>query len=83
VGRVRYSCLKEAAGGGYLWKLNVVGVMRKASGRGSGIKKRAGRIGVVVVCVGLGREFEARLETGSWFGGKQGAPRWQVIRGTG
>ena len=63
--------------------MNVVGVMRKASGRRSGIKKRAGRIGVVVVCVGLGREFEARLETGSWFGGKQGAPRWQVIRGTG
>ncbi len=69
--------------GRYLCKLNGVGVMRKASGRGIGTKKRAGRIGVVVVCVGLGREFEARLETGSWFGGMKGAPRRQVVRGIG
>ena len=41
------------------------------------------RIGLVVVCVGLGREFEARLEMGSWFGGEKGAPRRQVVRGTG
>jgi hypothetical protein len=38
---------------------------------------------VVVVCVGLGREFEARLETCSWFEGKKGAPRRQVVRRTG
>jgi hypothetical protein len=56
--------------------------MRKDSGRSSGAKKRAGRISLVVVCVGSGREFEARLETGSWFGGKKGAPRRQVGRGT-
>ena len=62
--------------------MNGVGVMTKASGRDGGAKKRAGRIGVVVVCVGSGREFEARLETGSWFGGKKGAPRGQVVRGT-
>jgi hypothetical protein len=42
--------------------LNGVGVKRTASGKGSGIDERAGRIGAVVVCVGLGREFEARLE---------------------
>ena len=69
--------------GRHLCKLNSVGVMRKASGRGSGANKRAGRIGLVVVCGGLGREFGARLETGSWFGGKKGTPRGQVVRGTG
>ena len=69
--------------GRQLCKLNGVGVMRKASGRGSGGNKREGRIGVVVVCVGLGREFEARLETCSWFEGKKGAPRRQVVRRTG
>jgi hypothetical protein len=62
--------------------LNGVGMMRKASGRGSEMKKRAERIGLVVVCVGLGREFGARLEMGSWFGGKKGTPRWQVAKGT-
>src|ERR1700730_5322204 len=80
-GRVRYSCLKEAAPvGWHLCKLNGVGVMRKDSRRSSGAKKRAGRISLVVVCVGSGREFEARVETGSWFGGKKGAPRRQVGR---
>jgi hypothetical protein len=69
--------------GRHLCKLNGVGVMRKASGRGSGAKKRAGRIGLVVVCVGSGQEFEVGLEMGSWFGGKKGAPRRQVVRGTG
>jgi hypothetical protein len=68
--------------GRHLCKLNGIGVMRKASGRGSGAKKRAGRIGLVVVCVGSGREFEARLEMGSWFGDKQDRPRRQVVRGT-
>ena len=63
--------------------MNGVGVMRKASGRGRGVKNREERIGVVVVCVGLGQEFEARLEMGSWFGGKKGTPRRQVVRGTG
>jgi hypothetical protein len=57
--------------------------MRKASGRGSGIKKRAGRIGVVGIYAGLGREFEGNLETGSWFGDEKSTRRWQVIRGTG
>jgi len=66
-----------------LCKLNGIGVMRKASGRGSGANKRAGRIVLVVVCVGSGREFEAGLEMGSWFGAKKGAPRRQVVRGTG
>jgi hypothetical protein len=57
--------------------------MRKASGRGRGVNNREERIGVVVVCVGSGQEFEARLEMGSWFGGKKGAPRRQVVRATG
>ena len=39
-------------------------------------------MGLVVVCVGSGREFEARWEMVSWFGGKKGAPRRQVVRGT-
>ena len=39
-------------------------------------------MGLVVVCVRSGREFEARWERGSWFGGKKGAPRRQVVRGT-
>ena len=51
--------------GRHLCKLNGVGVMRKGSGRGSGVNKRAGRIGLVVVRVGSRREFETRLETGS------------------
>ena len=62
--------------------MNGVGVMRKAVGRGSGVEERAGRIGVVVVWVGLGREFEARFEMGGWFWGKKGALRGQVVRGT-
>jgi hypothetical protein len=57
--------------------------MRKASGRGRGVKKRQERIGVLVVCVGLGQEFEASFEMVSWFGGKKGARRRQVVRGTG
>ena len=68
--------------GRHLCKLNVVEVMRKASGRGRGIKNREERIGVVVVCAGLGQEFEARFEMGSWFGGKKGAPPGQAVRGT-
>jgi hypothetical protein len=66
-----------------LCKLNGVGVMRKASGRGSAIKKRAGRIGVVGICAGLAREFEGNLKAGTWFRGKEGTRRRQVIRGTG
>jgi hypothetical protein len=57
--------------------------MRKASGRGRGVNNREERIGVVVVCVGLGQELEARFEMGKWFGGKKGARRRQVVRGTG
>jgi hypothetical protein len=34
-------------------------------------------MGLVVVCVRSGREFEARWESGSWFGGKKSAPRRQ------
>jgi hypothetical protein len=56
--------------------------MRKASGRGRGVKNREERIGVVVVCVGLGQEFEARLEMGSWFGGKKDIARRRAVRGT-
>ena len=63
--------------------MNGVWVMRKAWGRGREINNREGRIGVVVVCVGLGREFEVRFEMGSWFGGKKGARGRQVVRGTG
>ena len=62
--------------------MNGVGVMGKASGRGRGINNREERIGVVVVCVGLGQELEGRFEMGSWFGGKKGVPRRQVVRGT-
>jgi len=57
--------------------------MREASGRGRGVNNREERIDVVVVCVGLGQEFEARFEMGIWFGGKKGARRRQVVRGTG
>jgi hypothetical protein len=69
--------------GRHLCKLNGVGVMRKGWGRGRGVNKRAGRIGLVIVRVGSRREFETRLETGSWFRVKKGAPRRQVVRGTG
>jgi len=68
--------------GKHLCKFNGVGVRRKASSRGSGAKKSTRRMGLVVVCVGSGREFEARWEIGSWFGGKKGAPRRRVVRGT-
>jgi len=57
--------------------------MRTALGRGSGIKKRAGRIGVVGMCAGFGREFEGNLEMERWFGDKKGARGWPIIRGTG
>jgi len=30
----------------------------------------------------LGQELEGRFEMGSWFGGKKGVPRRQVVRGT-
>src|ERR1019366_7378809 len=46
--------------------------MRKAAARGSGANKSAVRIGLVVVCVGLGREFEERLGTGSLVWGQEG-----------
>jgi hypothetical protein len=65
--------------GRHLYKFKVVGVMRKASERGSGASKSACRIGWVVVCVGSGREFEARLETGGWIGSKKGAPRRERV----
>jgi len=61
--------------GRQLWKLNGVGVVRKASGRGREVSNREERIGVVAVWVGLGRELEARFEMGIWFGGKKGARR--------
>jgi hypothetical protein len=69
--------------GSHLCKLNGFGGMRKASGRGRGVKNREERIGVLVVCVGLGQELGARFEMGSRFGGKKGARRRQVVRGTG
>ena len=34
------------------------------------------------VCVWWERDFGSRLGTDSWFGGKQGAPRLRVVRGT-
>src|ERR1035437_1024300 len=60
--------------GKHLCKFNGVGYMRKAAARGSGANKSAVRIGLVVVCVGLGREFEARLGTGSLVWGREGRP---------
>jgi hypothetical protein len=59
--------------------------MRKASGRGSGANKKAGRLGLVVVCVGSGQEFEASLEMGSWVGGRTTAAGGQRhrVRGIG
>jgi hypothetical protein len=61
---------------------NGFGVRRKSPGAGAGVNRSAGGIGLVVVCVGLGRYFEPRLETGRWFGAKKGAPRRLVVRRT-
>ncbi len=61
--------------GRHLCKLNGVGVMRKALGIGGGANQRTGRIGSIVVCVGLEQEFEPRLETDRLAGGNKGAPR--------
>src|ERR1019366_1950918 len=58
--------------GKHLCKFNGVGYMRKAAARGSGANKSAVRIGFEVVCVVLGREFEARLGTGSLVWGQEG-----------
>ena len=44
--------------------MNGVGVMRKGSGRGRGVKNREERIGVVVVCVELGQELEVAERIG-------------------
>ena len=44
--------------------------------------KKTGKIDLVVVCMGSRREFEARLEMGSWFGGKQDTLLREVVRGT-
>ena len=74
-GRIRYSCLKEAAGEGALCKFNLVAVMRRGWGIGGGANRSAGRIGWIVVCV---RKFEAR----SLVSGTKGAPRLQVVEGT-
>jgi hypothetical protein len=68
--------------GGIYGNLNGVGVMRKGWEIGGRVSKSAGRIGPVVVCVGLGRKFEARLEAVSGFGGRKSAPRGQMERGT-
>lgn len=70
--------MKEAAGRKRLCKFNGVGVMRKASGIGGGANRSAGGIGSIVVCVGLEREFESRLERDRLFGGKKGVPHQQV-----
>jgi hypothetical protein len=40
--------------GRHLCKLNGAGVMRKAGGRGSKVDEGADRIGLVIVCLGLG-----------------------------
>jgi hypothetical protein len=56
-GRVRYSCLKEAAVRKRLCKFNGVVVMRKTRGIGGGANRSADRAGSIVVCVG---KLEAR-----------------------
>jgi hypothetical protein len=58
------------------------GVLIKTWEAGRGANKSGGRIGSVVVWVGSGRKFEARLATVNWFGGKKCAPRRQEVRGT-
>jgi len=68
--------------GSRLCKFNGVGVMREASGTGTGPNESPDRIGLVVVCVGWGRESEPGLARGRRFGGKKGAPRRQEVSGT-
>jgi hypothetical protein len=87
VGRVRWARPIQLFEGSRPWggiyaNSNGVGVRRRAWEIGGRVSKSAGRIGPVVVCVGLGRKFEARLEVVSGFGGQKSAPRWQVVRRT-
>ena len=85
VGRVRWARPIQLFEGSRTWGgiyANGVGVRRRAWEIGGRVSKSAGRIGPVVVCVGLGRKFEARLEVVSGFGGQKSAPRWQVVRRT-
>jgi hypothetical protein len=46
------------------------------------LEESESRMGSVVVCPWQERDFEPRLETESWFGGRTGAPRRQVVRDT-
>ncbi len=67
VGRVRWARPIQLFEGSRPWggiyaNSNGVGVRRRAWEIGGRVSKSAGRIGPVVVCVGLGRKFEARLE---------------------
>src|ERR1035437_26917 len=73
-GRVRYSCLKEAAGEEALMQIQWGCGDGKTGGIGGGANRSAGRIGPIVVCV---RKFEAR----SLVGGNKGAPRLQDVCG--
>jgi hypothetical protein len=48
----------------------------------TGAGKSEARLGLVIVCVWCERDLGSRLGTDSWFGGKQGAARLRVVRGT-
>ena len=81
-GRIRYSCLKEAARGKQLCKFNGVGIRRKGFEKREWSKEENKEDGFGCSLRGSGREFEARWEIGSRFGGKKGAPRREVVKGT-
>ena len=65
-----------------LCKFNGVGFMSEASGSAVRAGKSEGGTGLVVVCVWRERYFEPRLGMDRLFGGKQGARRLRVLRGT-
>ena len=68
-------------GGDYAYSI-VLGLGRAARGTASGAGKSEARLGLVIVCVWWEGDFRSRLGTDSWFGGKPGAPRLRVVRGT-
>ncbi len=65
-----------------LCKFNGVGVIKKASGTGTGARKSERRIEFFVVWVREERQLEPGWERDRLFGGKKSARRRQVVRGT-
>ena len=74
--------MKEAAGGGQLWRFNGFGARGKALGTVRKVGKSEVGMVLVVAWVGQEQDFESRLETDGWLKDKRSAQGLQVARGS-